>query len=289
MNNKVMIPVLIAIIVIGGIAYASMLKKSPVANPAVVQTTNTAPSSSVTTSTNTNQSQPVTTTTSSKDCGTDVNCFIAQANTCGPASVEFTATILKELTASSHIVIGKSATAGSCTFNERTDKVLVRGKEDASTVGTTIACSAVPSAKIVATLTNWNEDTFSSEDFVNGSNCKTTLPKAYTDELKQEEQQQANTPYTPPVDNINGPHEVFTGLGAGSDIAGNSYQMYIAEVTNNSATLQMRDSNGDNPPTTVILALNAPQTYFGHSFALTAVTKDAYTGDYIGTITVDQN
>ncbi len=284
MNNKVIVPVFIAVIVLGGIAYASMLRKSPVANSPTVETTTTTPLSSDTNST-TNPSQQIAAgTTPSKDCGTDMNCFIAQANTCGPASVEFTATILKGLTGTSHIVIGKSSKAGSCTFSQRTDKVMVRGTSDTSTVGTTISCPAIPSAKLVAVLTNWNKSTFSTSD-LDGYSCKTTLPKALIDAMAQQD----TTPSVNSQPNANTAHETFTGLGEGSSVARNGYQFYVSAVTGNATTLRLRGETINNvlpPATAVTLTLNVPQSYFGYTFTLTSVKYDY--NEYIGTIIVQK-
>ncbi|MEO5646503.1 MAG: hypothetical protein ABIO57_01900 [Candidatus Paceibacterota bacterium] len=283
MNNKVIVPVLIGIIIIGGMAYASILRKSPTVNSPTAETASTI--SPASTSTDPNQPQSVASATaSSKDCSTDMGCFIAQANTCGPASVEFTATILKGLTGTSHIVIGKSTKAGSCTFNQRTDKVTVRGQSDTSTVGTTIACPAIPSAKLAAILTNWNESTFSSEDF-DGYNCKTTLPKALIDAMAKQDN-------TTPVDSqpdANTAHETFTGLGEGSSVGRNAYQFYVSTVTSNTATIKLTGPEVNNvlpPSVTVTLTLNVPQSYLGYSFTLTGVKYDY--DEYIGTITVNQ-
>jgi hypothetical protein len=246
-------------------------------------------------------SKPSTTTPFSKDCGTDMNCFIAQASTCGPASVEFSDTInlfgAGAITTTSNIVIGKTTAANTCSFTKRTDKMsAVRlnskgvpvgpSQSDDTSVGIMEACRAIPAAKLVAVLTNWNKGNFDSNDLAD-YNCKTTLPKSLTDGMAKQEQAQANAPTTDPFADANNPHQVFDGLAANvSTVGTNGYQFNVSAVTGTTITLQLRGSDANAPAIPVTLTMNIPQTYFGYSFTLTS-TKNEY-GDYIGTVTTDK-
>ncbi len=275
----------LAILLAGIITFGTMVKNTVsslinhrTATPAVeTQTQTSVDTTPVAVSTDTSATAA---TSSSKNCGTDMDCFIAQAATCGPAVVEYSSTtkvfdtinVYNEI----NMVVGKTATANTCSFVGRLDVVrgtTLDGKKSESysdDVGTKMACT-VPAAKLVTLLKDWKQNTFNSGDLVN-YNCKTTLSAAAA--ASQKEMQEN--------DDSKNPNRTYSGLGEGSSMYRGDYSFNVTAVTSNSLTMDLKGKDDTAVAVPVTLTINNPKTYFGYTFTLTAV-KDGLLG-YGGTV-----
>ncbi|GEM_PF-2456984 len=248
MNKKVIISILVGVIVIGGIAYASTLRKTPVTNPSVVETTAATPLTSVSTSTNANQSQPIATaTTPSKDCGTDMNCFIAQASTCGPATATNSITIgTKIFTAK--LSVSKATTTNMCSFTD-------------SAYGTKQSCT-VSGNQLSAIVTRWKAGEFSSSDFA-AYKCTTTSSDgtSFTTSTDSNGAAVSTHGYTYSFD---------YGVGAKGNMELFSYE--VLAVGNNSMTLSFTNNNTKQTGT-VTAKINVPAVFAGYTFTVNSIDQ----------------
>jgi hypothetical protein len=142
--------------------------------------------------------------TGTKDCGTDINCFIAAANTCAPAAVNYadSSNLFGYISVNAIADLQTSPTAdGSCLFTDKTltesfatnatgqqlalSEGLSQGDINSQlaslsaaankqTIGSVLMC-ALPSNDLATIITNWTHGNMSTDDF-SGYQCTTVNP-----------------------------------------------------------------------------------------------------------------
>ncbi len=243
-----MVVIVIGAIIAGLIIYnvtTRLIHHSPAAPVAITPTAaspNTAPSTASPTAAPGDSAK-----TNSKNCGTDMQCFITQAATCGPASVEFS-TVLYEHTITAKYVLTKTARPSICSFSD-------------STYGTKQVCS-VPANDLVALFTKWKAGTFNSGD-LSGYACTITSPDGTSFDTSPTSDGSA-------VATHGYSYSYTDGVGGSLGVGAFSYK--VLAVGDNSMTLSF-SNNQTNQSKVITAQLNVPVVFAQYTITLTGIDQ----------------
>ncbi len=247
MSKNIVIGILVVVILGGGYLFYKQQQKvqSIQAISPSVPTVTTSQASSTMPSTKQISSS------GSGSCGTDMDCFIAQANTCGPSKVAFSFPLYGH-TITANYAVSKTATSGMCSFTD-------------SAYGTKQVCS-VPSADLVAVLKRWKGGTFDSGDLSSYACTTTTSDGAsFTTSPTSGGAAVSTSGYT------------YTETEqVGGSMSDTAFSYSVLAIGTSSVTMSFTN-NQTNETGTVTAQLNTPVVVAGYTITLKGITEDGAT------------